>query len=80
MMVYCKLMSHDGHDNATYAFGSYTGNMTGKITFFSGGRIPIIEKQPEGGPVSKLWIGKLMYKYRDSLSTGDFRENMAYEC
>ncbi len=80
MMVYCKLISRNGRTDATYAFGSYESDMTGRITFYSDGTPPRIEKQPDSEPVSTLWIGKLIHKHMDSLSRGEFKEKMAYEC
>lgn len=79
-MVYCNLLSRNGQIDATYAFGAYESDMTGRITFYSDGKAPLVEKQPDSGSVSNLWIGKLINKHHDSLSTGDFKEKMAYEC
>ena len=80
MMVYCKLISHNGNSDATYAFGAYESDMTGRITFYSDGRTPLIGRHPDSGHVSNLWIGKLLQKYSDALKAGTFKEKMAYEC
>ena len=79
MMVYCKLLNKNGTESATYAFGPAELAMTGKITFFSNGDNPVVEKEPEK-KVSLLWMRKLFAKYRDSILKGEFAEKMAYEC
>lgn len=80
MMVYCRIISRNGKISAQYSFGGTESDMTGKITFFSGDKEPVIDLDPQKEKVSKLWIGKLIHKYYSTISKGEFKDIMAYEC
>lgn len=77
-MIYCELMQiEDG--SAIYRFGGLVTDMTGEIEFYRN-REPVVVKEPSSYRVSKMWIDKLCWKYRDDLANGIYKEKMAYEC
>ena len=77
-MVYCRLMEK-AKDHAVYSIGVRTDDMTGKITFYSDQRPPVLDKQADKNPVGVRHIGKLYGKYMEEFAQGDFREKLAYE-
>lgn len=78
MMIYCK--AKEIKDNsAIYLFGNDIEDITGEAEFFSTFTEPQILKQPKTGSVPSGLLAKVVIKYKEQLTKGNFPEKMSFE-
>lgn len=75
-MIYGKLIGKN-NNYAIYQFGDSPSNLTGKVKILSDLSIEILQEPDHN---MNLWLGKMIFTYREEFGKENFPEKISYEC